>query len=97
MNLNVTARSQIHERTISVRFKAVILRVLRLAFMYGFHTPLGWFSFRFSPFLLYRNCKRLREFEEIEYQGKAVEVTVNGKEEKLFRLLSGFRPRIRSQ
>ncbi len=29
----------------------------------------------------YRNCKKLREFEEIEIQGKAVEVTVNGKEE----------------
>jgi hypothetical protein len=28
-----------------------------------------------------RNCKRLREFEEIESQGKAVEVTVNSKEE----------------
>jgi hypothetical protein len=28
-----------------------------------------------------RNCKRLREFEEIASQGKAVEVTVNNKEE----------------
>ncbi len=26
-------------------------------------------------------CKRLREFEEIEYKGKAVEVTVISKEE----------------
>jgi hypothetical protein len=24
------------------------------------------YSIRFSSFLLYRNCKRLREFEEIE-------------------------------
>ncbi len=30
---------------------------------------------------LYRNCKRLREFEEIEISRKAVEVTVNNKEE----------------
>jgi hypothetical protein len=36
-----------------------------------------WFSF----FFLYRNCKRLREFEEIEISSKAVEVTVNNKEE----------------
>jgi hypothetical protein len=28
-----------------------------------------------------RNCKRLREFEEIKSQGKAVEVTVNSMEE----------------
>jgi hypothetical protein len=33
-------------------------------------------------FSLYRNYKRLREFEEIESQGKAVVVTVNCKEEK---------------
>jgi hypothetical protein len=33
-------------------------------------------------FLLYRNYKRLREFEEIESPGKAVVVTVNSKEEK---------------
>jgi hypothetical protein len=47
-----------------------------------------------SSFLLYRNCKILRELEEIEISSKAVEVTVNNKEE-IFRLLSGFRPRIR--
>jgi hypothetical protein len=35
-----------------------------------------WFSIRFSFFLLYRNCKRLREFEEIEISSKAVEVIV---------------------
>ncbi len=28
-----------------------------------------------------RNCKRLREFEEIEISRQAVEVTVNSKEE----------------
>ncbi len=28
-----------------------------------------------------RNCKRLREFEEIEPQGIVVEVTMNSKEE----------------
>ncbi len=32
-------------------------------------------------FLLYRNCKRLREFEEIEISSKAVDVTGNNKEE----------------
>ena len=30
---------------------------------------------------LYRNCKRLREFDEIEISSKAVEVTVNIKED----------------
>jgi hypothetical protein len=40
-----------------------------------------WFSIRFSSFLLNRNCKRLRELEEIEISSKAVEVTVNSKEE----------------
>ncbi len=44
--------------------------------------------YRFTSFLLYnveklncRNCKRLREFEKINIFGKAVEVTVNNKEE----------------
>ncbi len=44
---------------------------------------------RIFSFLLYsvqqlkcKNWKRLREFEEIETQGEAVEVTVNSKEEK---------------
>ncbi len=39
----------------------------------------------FSSFLLYRNFKRLREFEEMEISSKAVEViemTVSNKEEK---------------
>jgi hypothetical protein len=31
--------------------------------------------------LVYRHCKRLREFEQIEISSKAVEVTVNNKEE----------------
>jgi hypothetical protein len=35
-------------------------------------------SIRFSSCLLYRNCKRLREFEELEISSKAV---VNNKEE----------------
>jgi hypothetical protein len=38
-----------------------------------------WFSIRFSSFLLYRNCKRLREFREIEISSKAAQVTVNNK------------------
>jgi hypothetical protein len=43
-----------------------------------------WFSLRFSSFLLYRNCKRLREFEEIGISSKAVEVTVNNKDENFY-------------
>jgi hypothetical protein len=34
-----------------------------------------------SPFLLYRNCKKLREFEEIDISSKAVEVSANNEEE----------------
>jgi hypothetical protein len=42
-----------------------------------------------------RNCKRLRECEEIEISRQSCrEVTVNSKEENS-KLLSGFRPRIR--
>jgi len=37
--------------------------------------------YKFSSFLLYRNYKRLHKFEEIEISNKAVEVTVNNKEE----------------
>ncbi len=42
-----------------------------------------WFSISFSTFLLYGNCKRLREFEEIEIsrQSYCIEVTMNNKEE----------------
>jgi len=45
------------------------------------HRERVWLPIRFSSFLLYRNCKRLREFEEIEISSKAVDVTVNNKEE----------------
>ncbi len=41
----------------------------------------GLIFYDFSYFFLYRNCKRLREFEEIKIASKAVEVTVNNKEE----------------
>jgi hypothetical protein len=34
-----------------------------------------------SSFLLKKNCKRLRAFEEIEISSKAVEVTVKRKQE----------------
>jgi hypothetical protein len=37
--------------------------------------------FLLSSFLLHRNSKRLREFEEIEVSSKAVDVTVDNKEE----------------
>jgi hypothetical protein len=48
-----------------------------------------WFSIRFSSFLLYsvqqlncRNCMRLRVLKQDKYQGKAIEVAMNSKEEK---------------
>ncbi len=41
-----------------------------------------WFSISFSSFLLYGNCKRLCEFEEIE--SKAVEVAENKKKENSY-------------
>ena len=47
-------RSRIHEHTISLRFLGIILRVLRLEV--SVQSPLQ---------LNCRNCKRLREFEEI--------------------------------
>jgi hypothetical protein len=45
------------------------------------HMERGTFSIRFSSFLLYRNCKRLSEFEYIEISSKSVDVTMNNKEE----------------
>ncbi len=46
------------------------------------HRERGMVSIRFSSYLHYRNCKRLREFEEKEISSKAVEVIVNNKEKK---------------
>jgi hypothetical protein len=40
------------------------------------------FFYQVSSFLLYRNCNRLHEFEEIEISSKAVKVTVINKVEK---------------
>ncbi len=77
-------RSRIHERTITLRLLGIILRGLRLEVSVWISKFIGKgvrFSIRFSSLLLYRNCKRLREFEEIEILSKAVEVTVNNKEE----------------
>jgi hypothetical protein len=48
------------------------------------HRKEVWFSIGFSSFLPNKNCKRLRVYEEIEISSKAVEVTVNNKEEKSF-------------
>jgi hypothetical protein len=42
-----------------------------------------------------RNCKRLREFEEMKSQGEAVEGDFILQGRKLLKLLSLFRPRIR--
>jgi hypothetical protein len=50
------------------------------------HRAGGWFSIRFSSFLIdsvqyeQRNCKKLCEFE-MKSQGNDVEATVNSKEE----------------
>ncbi len=61
-----------------------------MRFLYGFlnNREEGIFSIRFSSFLLYRNCKRLREFEEIEISSKAAEVTVNNKESVVVYLIN---------
>jgi hypothetical protein len=69
--------------TITLRFLGIILRVLRLEVSVWISKTIGkggWFSIRFFFFLLYRNCKRLR-VEEIKISSKAVEVTVNNKED----------------
>ena len=74
---------RIHERTITLRFLGILLRVLRLEFCMDFlnHREGDVVLYiRFSSFLLYRNCNRLREFEETEISSKAVEETVNNKE-----------------
>jgi hypothetical protein len=55
------------------------------------------FFIRFSSFLLYRNCKRLREFEEIEISRQSCRPDCEEQGGKLLRLLSGFRPRILPQ
>ncbi len=68
---NLTARYGtfiIGERTISMSFLGIILRVLRLEVSVWLSQTLGkWvcFSVRLSSLLLNRNCNRLREFEEI--------------------------------
>jgi hypothetical protein len=41
----------------------------------------GGMVFYQVSFLLYKKCKRLREFEGIKFSSKAVEVTANNKEE----------------
>ncbi len=53
----------------NVQFHCGFLRILRLDVSVRIFLTIGntaWFSFRFSSFLLYRNCKKLREFEERE-------------------------------
>jgi hypothetical protein len=65
----------------------MLLRVFRLEVsgMDFLNHRKGGMVFLLSPLQCtvthYRNCKRLREFEETETQGKAVEVTRNSKEE----------------
>jgi hypothetical protein len=61
---SMLSRSRVHERTISFMFLGIIFRVI---LWISETTGRGvWFSIRFSSFLLYRNCKRLLEFEEVE-------------------------------
>jgi hypothetical protein len=60
------ARSRIHERAITLRFLG-IMKVLRLEVSAWIILTRGkevWFSIRFPSFLIYRNFKRLHEFEE---------------------------------
>jgi hypothetical protein len=66
--MQILCRSRIRERTISLRFPGTILRVLRLevSVWISYHWERGMVFYQFSSFLLYRNGKRLREFEEIE-------------------------------
>ncbi len=45
------------------------------------HRKGGMVFYQVFLLFLYRNCKRLREFEEIEMSSKAVEMTVNNTEE----------------
>jgi hypothetical protein len=59
-----------------------------MAFLNHREGSVVWFSIRFSLLPLLhctvthcRNCKRLREFEEIEISSTAVEVTLISKEE----------------
>jgi hypothetical protein len=84
-------RNRIHERRISWRFLGIILRVLRLEVSMWIR-----FSIRFFSFLLFRNCKRLREFEEIKMSMATQSFRGDCEWEggKFLRLLPGFRPRI---
>ncbi len=54
-----------------------------------------WFSIRIFSFLIYRNCKRFREFEEIAISRQSCRGECEYQGGKLLRLLSGFRQRIR--
>jgi hypothetical protein len=44
----------------------------------------------FPSFLIYRNCKRLCEYEEIEISSKAADVTVNNKEDFCLNFVQEF-------
>ncbi len=89
-------RSRIHEGTISLRFLGIILRVLRLKVSAWSSETAGkrvWFSIRFSSFLYSvqqlncRNCKRLREFEEIKSSRQSCRGDCKQQGGKLLRLL----------
>jgi hypothetical protein len=77
-------RSRIHECTISLRFL-------------GIESSQTWGSPLQPTVTELRNCKRLREFEEIDISRQCCRGDWEWQEGKLLRLLSGFRPRIRPQ
>jgi len=68
-----------------------------LRFLYGFLKEWVWVSIRFSYFLIYRNCKRLREFEEIQISRQSCRGDCEQQGRKLLILLFWFCPRIRPQ
>ncbi len=64
--------ASLNERTTNKIVEVSGLRVLRLEVSGWISKTIGKgvrFPMRFSSFLLYRNCKKLREFEEIEGRG----------------------------
>jgi hypothetical protein len=63
-----------------------------MRFLYGFLNHRDGGMVFYQVFLLFpvRKCKRLREFEEIEISSKAVNVTVNNKEENSDNFCLGF-------
>jgi hypothetical protein len=82
----------------NVLYSFIEVSVLRLEVSVWISKTIGkgvWFFIMFSSFLLYRNCKRLLDLEEIEISRQSYRGDCEQQGGKLLRLLSGFRPRIR--